>query len=109
MKNLIAAILVFVSFNAFGQSNFDGKWVDSFDDEYVLYINTSANKVYSYSQKGRDTIYEKLVFKNNEKITTKMYYNNTFIDTYEYKIVKNNLEATSLSNKTTTTYKKQKL
>ena len=109
MKNLIAVVLVFVSFNAFGQNEFNGDWVNPSDNEYVLHIDTYNNEVYEYSQKGRDTIYEKLVFKNDKKITTEMYYNNTFIDTYEYKIVKNNLQVTSLSKITTTTYKKQKL
>jgi hypothetical protein len=109
MKNLIAFVLVFVSLSAFGQNEFDGKWIDPSDDEYVLYISTYTNKVYGYSQQNRDTIHEKLVFKNNKKIITEMYYNDTFIDTYEYKIVKNNLEVISLSTKAITTYKKQKL
>jgi hypothetical protein len=109
MKNLIAVVLVFVSFNAFGQNDFDGKWKNNSDKYYVLNIDTNKNKVYEYSEVTKDTIYEKLIFKNNEKLTTQMFYKNILVDTYEYKIVNNNLQITSLKGKTTTTYKKQKL
>jgi len=109
MKNLIAVVLVFVSFNAFGQNDFDGKWKNNSDKYYVLNIDTNKNKVYEYSEATKDTIYEKLIFKNNEKLTTQMFYKNILVDTYEYKIVNNNLQITSLKGKTTTTYKKQKL
>ena len=109
MKNLIAAILVFVSFNAFGQGNFNGDWFNSNDASYILHIDIYNNEVYEHGLKDKDTLYEKLIFIDDKKIITEMYLKERVIDTYEYKIVKNTLKAISLSTKTTTTYKKQKL
>lgn len=109
MKNLFIALACLFTFNVFAQENFNGNWVNDSDKFYVLYINTNNNEVYEYSLQKKDTLQEKLIFKSNNKITTEVYYNNMLIDMYEYKIIGNILQATSLTVNTTTNYKKQKI
>jgi len=111
MKNVFLLLVFIFSTSLFSQNKFDGKWIRE-NDEYILYINTKTNEIYSYSSKYQDTLREKIISKNSKQITTNFYYKNQFIDTYQYLIIKNNLQVKSLSLKSTdvksiTIYKKQ--
>jgi len=106
MKNVFLLFALVCSTGLFAQNKFDGKWILENPDEYVLYINTKTDEVYFYSLKYQDTLREKIINKNSQEIITDFYYKNQFIDTYQYSIIKNNLQAKSLSVKSITTYKK---
>jgi len=59
MKNLIAAVLVFVSFNAFGQNEFNGDWKYETSPD-VLKVNLEKQELYLYNKQTG--------FKSNEQI-----------------------------------------
>jgi len=59
MKNLIAAVLVFVSFSAFGQNKFNGDWRYETSPD-VLRVNLEKQELYLYNKQTG--------FRSNEQI-----------------------------------------
>jgi hypothetical protein len=112
MKNLIAAVLVFVSFNAFGQNEFNGDWVYEGSPD-ILKINLNENKLYLYNEPSGLTRYEQIYKIENNQYGEKVVYTKLFLYghelIYKYYIKNNNLYCYSKELNETLIYKKTNL
>jgi len=110
MKNLIATLLVFISFNSFAQQNFNGDWFYE-DSTAVLRINLEADEIYLYDESTGD-IFPETIYKiqNNEFGYTVVYTSVLFVGhkfLNEYYVMNNDLYYYSVENKETLIYKKK--
>lgn len=72
MKNLIAAVLVFVSFNAFGQNKFIGTWVSNDTTTFLFIKEVNGDLEFTNYDPGHDESFEEIVLRQlpNEINTT---------------------------------------